>query len=211
MIFTILWTIMLCVGIGFCILIRKYVNLILFFHIFIQLVHALHLVVRDANELSLKHNVLIGIQDRGQISCHKIVIVLMFYNPEECIADIKKLIRVHKANQPIKVEMPSEEELEANARDILLAHTQPYAKAYAKKQLVFPTKPSEGVSEFRPKHCSSSICLCQFVEKVRSTFNFKLHHLESFSKHAFNFWIRNHQVFIFTTQLTIGILFIICC
>lgn len=154
MVFTVLWTIMLCIGIGFCVLIRKY------------LVHALHLVVRDANEISLKHNVLVGIQDRGQLSCHKVVIVLIFYNPDECIEDIKKLIRVHKANQPIKVEMPSDSELQANARDILLTHTQPYVKAYAKKQLLFPTKPSEGVSEFRPKHCSSSICLCQFVEKV---------------------------------------------
>lgn len=56
----------------------------------------------------------------------------MFYNPEECIADIKKLIRVHKANQPVKIEMPSDSELESNARDILLTHTQPYVKAYAK-------------------------------------------------------------------------------
>ncbi|KAI6189736.1 Transmembrane protein C9orf91-like protein [Aphelenchoides bicaudatus] len=99
MVFTVLWTIMLCVGIGFCVLIRKY------------LVHALHLVVRDANELSLKHNILIGVQDRGQLSCHKTVIVLMFYDPADCIADIKKLIRVHKANQPVKIEMPSEEEV----------------------------------------------------------------------------------------------------
>jgi hypothetical protein len=56
----------------------------------------------------------------------------MFYNPDDCIEDIKRLIRVHKANQPVKVEMPSDEELKSNARDILLTHTQPYAKAYAK-------------------------------------------------------------------------------
>jgi hypothetical protein len=56
----------------------------------------------------------------------------MFYNPSDCIADIKKLIRVHKANQPIKTEMPPEEELESSARDMLLNNTQPYVKAYAK-------------------------------------------------------------------------------
>jgi hypothetical protein len=77
--------------------------------------------------------------------------------------------------------MPPEEELESSARDMLLNNTQPYVKAYAKvwmfvwilsnektlqKQLLFPTKPSEGVSEFRPKHCATSICICQYVEKV---------------------------------------------
>ncbi|KAI6213737.1 hypothetical protein M3Y94_00186700 [Aphelenchoides besseyi] len=153
LLFTVLWTVMLCLGLGFCILIRKY------------LVHALNLVVRDANQISLKHNILIGVQDRGQLSCHKVVLVLIYYDLTDCVTDVKKLIRVHKANQPVKTEMPSEEELESNARDILLQNTQPYVKAYAKKQLLFPSRPSEGVSEFRPKHCATSICLCQFTEK----------------------------------------------
>ncbi|KAI6239242.1 Transmembrane protein C9orf91-like protein [Aphelenchoides fujianensis] len=153
LLFTVLWTVMLCLGLGFCVLIRKY------------LVHALHLVVRDANEKSMKHNILVGVQDRGQLSCHKVVLVIIYYTFDDCIADVKKLIRVNKANQPAKTEMPAEEELEAQAREILLNHAQEYVKAYAKKQLVFPTRPSEGVSEFRPKHCSSSICICQFIEK----------------------------------------------
>ncbi|KAI6216414.1 hypothetical protein M3Y99_01822200 [Aphelenchoides fujianensis] len=146
LLFTVLWTVMLCLGLGFCVLIRKY------------LVHALHLVVRDANEKSMKHNILVGVQDRGQLSCHKVVLVIIYYNFDDCIADVKKLIRVNKANQPTKREMPAEEELEAQAREILLNHAQ-------ENKLVFPTRPSEGVSEFRPKHCSSSICICQFIEK----------------------------------------------
>ncbi|CAD5223888.1 unnamed protein product [Bursaphelenchus okinawaensis] len=153
MVFTILWGLMLCIGLGFCILLRKY------------LANGLNLVVRDANDQAIKHNLLVGVQDRGQMSCHKVVLVLMYYDVKECQDDIKRVVRVHLANAPVKQEMPPEADLDAQAREFIVEHSQPYIKAYAKKQLLFPTKPSEGVSEFRPKHCQSSICICQYVEQ----------------------------------------------
>ncbi|CAD5231346.1 unnamed protein product [Bursaphelenchus xylophilus] len=153
MVFTILWGLMLCIGLGFCILLRKY------------LANGLNLVVRDANDQAIKHNLMVGVQDRGQISCHKVVLVLMYYDVRECQHDIKKCIRVHLVNQPVKQEIPAESELDSQAREFIVEHSQAYIKAYAKKQLLFPTKPSEGVSEFRPKHCQASICICQYVEQ----------------------------------------------
>uniref|UniRef100_A0A0K0DRE3 DEAD_2 domain-containing protein n=1 Tax=Angiostrongylus cantonensis TaxID=6313 RepID=A0A0K0DRE3_ANGCA len=47
------------------------------------------------------------------------------------------------------------------------AHTAP-AKEMTKKEyrIIFPSRPSLGVSEFNPKHCLKQLCLCQFIEKI---------------------------------------------
>lgn len=36
---------------------------------------------------------------------------------------------------------------------------------WLQSRLVFPTRPTQGVSEYAPKHCQKNLCLCQYVEK----------------------------------------------
>ncbi|KAH7697430.1 Protein C26B9.1 b [Aphelenchoides avenae] len=124
---------------------------------------ALRQTVKDANRKTLEHNLLVGVQDRGHLSCHKMAILFIFYEAAGCVDDIERLLRVQNASDS-RANPKTDAQLKEAARELLLDHTQAYVKAYMKKQLLFPTRPSEGVSDFRPKHCKGSYCLCQFVE-----------------------------------------------
>jgi hypothetical protein len=154
MVFTFIWMIMLFIGIFFCIIIRKY------------MVIALRHCVKDANRILLPYNLIAGVQDRGQLSCHKVVILFIYFETSECVKDVERLIKIknsHALPQPIEM---SETAVNFEAKELVFKYIQLYVKAYVKRRLLFPTRPSEGVSEYMPKHCTKSHCLCQFIETV---------------------------------------------
>jgi len=51
------------------------------------------------------------------------------------------------------------------ARMLILKYSQNYVKGIGNRRLRFPSRPGEGVSEFAPKHCAQSMCLCQYLQK----------------------------------------------
>jgi len=153
MVMTFLWTIMLLVGVFFGIIIRKHLKI------------GLAQVVSEANKHLLHHNLIVGVQDRGQLSCHKVVIIFMYYQTQDCLVDIEKQLRISNSTAKPKPILMTHDEM-ANACDQLLRdHIQIYIKSFVKRRLLFPTRPSEGVSDFRPKHSPKNHCLCQFIEE----------------------------------------------
>ncbi|KAI1723192.1 DEAD/DEAH box helicase domain-containing protein [Ditylenchus destructor] len=137
-----------------------------------ELAIALRQSVKDANKLALPYKLMVGVQDRGQLSCHKIVILFLYYEINGCHEDVARLLRVRQANQvpgqslsALRSVRLTDAEVEDMSYQLLLKYSQQYVKAYMKKQLIFPTRPVEGVSDFRPKHCAKSECICQFIEK----------------------------------------------
>lgn len=153
LIFALVWMLILLLGIICILIIRK--------HMLIGLRHC----VQSANKLLVKSDMLAGVEDRGQLSCHKIVVIFMYIRSSECLPDIERLIRQQNATaQPRAIEM-SADEVKDLALRLVLKYSQNYVKETSKKRLLFPTRPLEGVSEFSPKHCANSYCLCQYVEK----------------------------------------------
>uniref|UniRef100_A0A0N4XQR0 Histone-lysine N-methyltransferase SETMAR n=1 Tax=Nippostrongylus brasiliensis TaxID=27835 RepID=A0A0N4XQR0_NIPBR len=57
-------------------------------------------------------------------------------------------------------------QIEEKARHLILKYSQDYVKDTARYRLVFPSRPSLGVSDYAPKHCPKQMCLCQFIDKV---------------------------------------------
>jgi hypothetical protein len=153
MVMTFFWMLMLFVGIFFCIIIRKHLRI------------GLAELVGEANKHLLHYNLIAGVQDRGQLSCHKVVIIFMFYESKECIVDIEKLLRIANSTAKPKPILMTHDEMASRCDSLLRAHIQPYIKSFVKQRLLFPTRPAEGVSDFRPKHCQKNHCLCQFVEE----------------------------------------------
>ncbi|KHN88346.1 hypothetical protein Tcan_15693 [Toxocara canis] len=153
LIFALAWMLILVLGIICVLIIRK--------HMLIGLRHC----VQSANKLLVKSDMLAGVEDRGQLSCHKIVVLFMYLRSSECLPQIERLIRQQNASaQPRPVEMNAAEVKDLALR-LLLKYSQNYVKETSKRRLLFPTRPLEGVSEFLPKHCATSYCLCQYVEK----------------------------------------------
>uniref|UniRef100_A0AC34REH0 Secreted protein n=1 Tax=Panagrolaimus sp. JU765 TaxID=591449 RepID=A0AC34REH0_9BILA len=73
---------MLFIGIFFAVIIRKYLK------------EGLSQVVSGTNKHLLHHNLIVGVQDRGQLSCHKVVIIFMYYQTHECLLEIEKQLRI---------------------------------------------------------------------------------------------------------------------
>ncbi|VDK17992.1 unnamed protein product [Anisakis simplex] len=152
LIFSFVWIILLLLGIFCVLIIRK--------HMLIGLRHC----VQAANKLLIKSDMLAGVEDRGLLSCHKIVI-FMYFRTAQCKQDIERLIRQENLiAQPHPIEMNAREVNDFAIR-LILKYSQNFVKETSKKRLLFPTRPVEGVSEFTPKHCTNSYCICQYVEK----------------------------------------------
>ena len=169
MVMTFFWVIMLLIGVFFGIIIRKHVSpsqSIYGSHVVFQLKIGLAQVVSEANKHLLHHNLIVGVQDRGQLSCHKVVIIFMYYQTQECLVDIEKQLRIANSTAKPKPVLMTHEEMTNACDQLLRDHIQTYIKSFVKRRLLFPTRPSEGVSDFRPKHSPKNHCLCQFVEEV---------------------------------------------
>ncbi|UMM41704.1 hypothetical protein L5515_017851 [Caenorhabditis briggsae] len=158
MIWCLVWTVLLFVGIYGCAMIRRQIRI------------GLNHVVKKANKIIVDRHFLTGVEDRGQLSCHKVVIHFIRFNVLECRADIIRQLKIIKtggcvfggANQQ---EDPNEESIEREAAALILQYSQEYVKSVVKKRLIFPSKPIHGVSNYAPKHCRAMMCLCQFIDE----------------------------------------------
>ncbi|CAI4227038.1 unnamed protein product [Auanema sp. JU1783] len=162
MIFCLVWIFVLFAGIIGCAIIRKQIR--------IGLRHS----VQSANKVLIKNNILAGVEDRGQLSCHKVVINFLWFDIEDCIPDLERLIRIEASGGAVVYggetlsasgKQLTKREIEDKAKQLILKYSQGYVKDTVKKRLVFPSRPGLGVSEFVPRHCAKQQCLCQYIDK----------------------------------------------
>uniref|UniRef100_A0A1I7XVF7 DUF2500 family protein n=1 Tax=Heterorhabditis bacteriophora TaxID=37862 RepID=A0A1I7XVF7_HETBA len=162
MLFCLFWCLMLFAGIIGCAIIRKQIRV------------GLRHCVQSANKILLRSNILAGIEDKGQLSCHKVVIHFIWFRCDNCLADIERLIRIEasggavvysgEAHAAFAKEL-TKKEVQEKARQLILKYSQGYVKDTVKHRIIFPSRPSHGVSEFVPKHCTKQLCLCQYIDK----------------------------------------------
>ncbi|VDO56030.1 unnamed protein product [Haemonchus placei] len=134
MTFCLFWCVMLFAGIIACAIIRKQIRI------------GLRHCVQSANKILIKNNVIAGVEDKGQLSCHKVVVgnfsLISFIG--FCIGLCRALFCT---------------------RFLVLKYSQEFVKDTARYRLVFPSRPTLGVSDYLPKHCPKQMCLCQFIDK----------------------------------------------
>ncbi|RCN30065.1 hypothetical protein ANCCAN_24174 [Ancylostoma caninum] len=130
--------------------------------------------VQSANKVLIKNNMLAGVEDKGQLSCHKVVIHMMWFRLEDCLPDIERLIRIEASGGAVvfgggahtaPAKEMTKKEIEEKARHLILKYSQEYVKDTARYRLIFPSRPSLGVSDYAPKHCPKQLCLCQYIDK----------------------------------------------
>ncbi|CAB3400585.1 unnamed protein product [Caenorhabditis bovis] len=158
MIWCLIWGVILFIGIYVCAIVRKRIRV------------GLNEAVAEANAMIVNRHFLIGIEDRGQLSCHKTVIHFLRFNVAECTAEIIKQLKIKKTggcvfgtNVALEAEL-SGEEIEKEAAQLILDYSQEYVKSVVKKRLHFPSRPIHGVSNYMPKHCRQHLCFCQFID-----------------------------------------------
>ncbi|VDK47363.1 unnamed protein product [Cylicostephanus goldi] len=77
--FCLFWCVMLFAGIIACAIIRKQIRI------------GLRHCVQSANKVLIKNNMIAGVEDKGQLSCHKVVVNLTLYHGLACDLLIKLL------------------------------------------------------------------------------------------------------------------------
>lgn len=158
MIWCLVWAVLLFVGVYVCAMIRRRIRI------------ALNHVVEKANKIIVDRHFLIGVEDRGQLSCHKVVIHFIRFNVGECTADVIKQLKIQRSGGCLfggtaTNEEPNDESIEREAAELILQYSQEYVKSVVKKRLIFPSKPLHGVSNYAPKHCKTQMCVCQFIDE----------------------------------------------
>ncbi|RCN30146.1 8-oxoguanine DNA-glycosylase [Ancylostoma caninum] len=100
---------------------------------------------------------------------------MMWFRLEDCLPDIERLIRIEASGGAVvfgggahtaPAKEMTKKEIEEKARHLILKYSQEYVKDTARYRLIFPSRPSLGVSDYAPKHCPKQLCLCQYIDKT---------------------------------------------
>ncbi|CAL2050096.1 unnamed protein product [Caenorhabditis brenneri] len=157
MIWCLIWAVLLFVGIYACAMIRRRIRI------------GLNHVVEKANKIVVDRHFLTGVEDRGQLSCHKVVIHFIRFNVLECTAELIKQLKIRNSGGCVfggaAQSEVNDESIEREAAALILEYSQEFVKSVVKKRLIFPSKPIHGVSNYAPKHCKTQMCLCQFIDE----------------------------------------------
>ncbi|GMT33574.1 hypothetical protein PFISCL1PPCAC_24871, partial [Pristionchus fissidentatus] len=155
LIFCFVWCAAVLLGIVGCCVLRKQMR--------VGMRHA----VQSANKILVKHGVMAGVEDKGQISCHKVVIHLMYFDLSGCLCDIERQLRIKSTGGAmLSPDQPSPiGEVKEQAAKLVLKYSHGYVKDSARSRIVFPTRPTQGVSEYSPLHCQKKLCVCQYIDK----------------------------------------------
>ncbi|KAK2723378.1 hypothetical protein QYM36_001894 [Artemia franciscana] len=76
----IIWLILNAGAIFFCMYVK------------IKLVRALERAVARVNRALVPHKLLLGVDDRGRLSCHKVHLCFMYFNPKDCIKKLQSVV-----------------------------------------------------------------------------------------------------------------------
>ncbi|OUC41436.1 hypothetical protein D917_03375, partial [Trichinella nativa] len=138
--------------------------------------------VATVNRFLVRHNLLLCVDDRGKFSCHKIAIVFLYFNLDQCILEVAKNVekiglklprQQHHLSIPTTPSVSSQVDIVAapttaqnkeNAKRLILQHTQRYCRDLIRQGINLP------VVRFQDQTDDMSITFCLLIfEKVMST------------------------------------------
>jgi len=141
----------------------------------------------------IKHNLLLGLDDRGKVSCHKVNICFVYFNPTECLAKLEKLLnekpdentengeifdreaylRDTEGFNSVEVVVAGRNSVTVNkgerAQKLLLHYTQRWCKDYLRRRLDWVVEDVYGRQDYtsntNPRHLKGALCPCQYIEE----------------------------------------------
>ncbi|XP_046676665.1 LOW QUALITY PROTEIN: transmembrane protein 268-like [Homalodisca vitripennis] len=161
----------------------------------IKLNHNLERCMANVNKHLLRHNIILGLDDRGKISCHKVNLCFIYFNATDCIKKLQEVIdREEAEGRPIGREETSDEKrkqaavrqrMDIEDQDIIIQGSNPkrlsrkkqgrgeqvlsrYLQRWCKDYLrrrLDWTIDEEGGNPPNPRHLPSALCPCQYIEE----------------------------------------------
>ncbi|XP_054282010.1 transmembrane protein 268-like isoform X1 [Macrosteles quadrilineatus] len=158
----------------------------------IKLNHNLERCMANVNKHLLKHKIILGLDDRGKISCHKVNLCFIYFDTADCVKKLQEVIEREEAEgRPVSQdEAPDKkrrqelvQRMDIDDQDIIIQGSNPtrlsrkqeraqmlllryssrWVKLYVRQRLDLCVDQSHGTPP--PRHCVSSRCPCQFIEE----------------------------------------------
>ncbi|GFY75291.1 uncharacterized protein TNIN_12151 [Trichonephila inaurata madagascariensis] len=179
----IVWLIVNAVGIFVCMWLK------------IKLYRMLEQCMASVNALMFKHRILVGLDDRGKISCHKVNLIFVYFDVSYCITcwKMKKKNNLQEAaasepkgNQSAidqsRMDIDTSDiiitgsnttrvcQKEKYAERLFVRYSQRWVKEFVRKRLdlrlpLHPDGTVETGPPAPPRHCATARCPCQFIEE----------------------------------------------
>ncbi|RZF31859.1 hypothetical protein LSTR_LSTR009506 [Laodelphax striatellus] len=176
--FGILWLVMNASAIFFCMWMKYKMN------------YHLERCMANVNKHLIRHRIILGLDDRGKMSCHKVNLCFIFFDTSECIKKLQEVIdreeaegrTVNRDEERSRKEFAQRMDIEDGdiiiqgtnpqrrsrkqdlQEQLLLRYVQRWSKDYLRRRLDW-TIDEEGGNPPDPRHLSSALCPCQYVQE----------------------------------------------
>ncbi|XP_015188136.1 PREDICTED: uncharacterized protein LOC107072593 isoform X2 [Polistes dominula] len=176
----VMWLVLNAAAIFFCMFIK------------IKLNHNLEKCMAQVNKHLLRHKILLGLDDRGKISCHKVNLCFIYFDTTDCIKKLQEVIereecegRIIRSNEndaQRKRELQQRMDIDdgdiviqgstttrisrkqGKSEQVLCRYVQRWAKDYLRRRLDW-TVDEDGGNPSSPRHIASALCPCQYIEE----------------------------------------------
>uniref|UniRef100_A0A1A9ZHV2 Transmembrane protein 268 n=1 Tax=Glossina pallidipes TaxID=7398 RepID=A0A1A9ZHV2_GLOPL len=150
----------------------------------LRLARGLEKCLARVNKQLIKHKILLILDDRGRISCHKVNLCFLYFDSTQCVNFLNEFLEQTEQNggEAIKAGWEAKLDIDLNdiviqgsnpvrlsrkqavAQELYLSYLQRWGKDFLRRRLDW-TVQEAGVHE-TPRHLQSSICPCQYEEEV---------------------------------------------
>ncbi|XP_063698578.1 uncharacterized protein LOC134829441 isoform X4 [Culicoides brevitarsis] len=147
----------------------------------LRLARGLERCMARVNKQLLRHKILLALDDRGNISCHKVNLCFLYFEPSQCVNYINEFIERNE-QQGTVIQPGWEERLDVSAGDIVIqgSNTTRVSRKQERGLLLFlryahrwGNEAMRGfidVTALDPaRHCTKYQCVCQYVSKHLTT------------------------------------------
>ncbi|XP_044735498.1 uncharacterized protein LOC123297764 isoform X3 [Chrysoperla carnea] len=134
------------------------------------------------NKQLLRHKLIIALDDRGKISCHKVNLCFLYLDPGPCIAHLQSIVeqqerepnnggweqRMDISASDIVIQGAQTTRLsrkQGRAEQLFLRYLQRWGKDYLRRRLDWTLDEADG-NPPAPRHLSRALCPCQYAEGI---------------------------------------------
>ncbi|XP_046961907.1 uncharacterized protein LOC124531383 isoform X1 [Vanessa cardui] len=148
----------------------------------LKLSKGLEQCLASVNKLLNKHKLLLALDDRGRISCHKVNLCYMYFDSGPCIAHLQQFIdseegktimqgwerRLDVSTNDIVIQGSQSTRLSRKqdmAEQVFLRYLQRWGKDFLRRRLDW-TLDEDGGNPAAPRHLANALCPCQYIEEI---------------------------------------------
>jgi len=181
-------------GLGVAWLIMNAAAIFLCMWVKLKLNKSLEGCIASVNAGLIKHKLLLGVDDRGKLSCHKVNLCFLYFDSSPCLTYLEKLLDdkpEDKATNGVVMDREAylrdiegfqDREIVVSGRNsvkiggkheraekLFLHYSQRWAKEYLRRRLDWMVEDLYGRQDYssntNPRHLRSALCPCQYIEE----------------------------------------------